>query len=169
MPDLGQTRVGAKSVTYSEAMPALSCVTLEHTRVTDEGVKSLVPARPRLRLSYRRCGATAMERESLGIPATATPPATRPKRRWRTMSLRALMLLIVVLAGWLAWQTSRARAQRRAVETIESQGGIVFYDDYIDEDGRVREKRGPRSVWKRWVKIGRASCRGSVGWWGGVG
>ena len=64
-----------------------------------------------------------MERESLGIPATATPPATRPKRRWRTMSLRALMLLIVVLAGWLAWQTNRARAQRWAVEVIENQKG----------------------------------------------
>jgi hypothetical protein len=59
-----------------------------------------------------------MDCEQSGIPTTATTPATRPKRRWHTLSLRVLMLLIAVVAGWLLCETNLPRAQRRAVAVI---------------------------------------------------
>jgi hypothetical protein len=44
------------------------------------------------------------------------------------MSLRAMMLVIVVVAGWLGWICNRARVQREAVAAIEAAGGMVSFD-----------------------------------------
>jgi hypothetical protein len=81
----------------------------------------------------------------------ASASITKPKRRWRTLSLRALMLLIALVASGLAWETNRARTQRRAVETLMKGGAEILYDDVIDEDGGYRKQEIPYPAWKRWV------------------
>jgi hypothetical protein len=66
------------------------------------------------------------------------------------MSLRALMLLIAVVAGWLGWICHRARVLREAVTAIESAGGTVYYDwewkdglPMTEEPGWLRRRLGP--------------------------
>lgn len=49
--------------------------------------------------------------------------------RLRVTSVRGLMLAIAVLSAWMAWQTNRARAQRRAIDIIEASGGGFRYED----------------------------------------
>ncbi|HEV3164642.1 MAG TPA: hypothetical protein VGZ22_11490 [Isosphaeraceae bacterium] len=80
----------------------------------------------------------------------ASGPATRPKRRWRTLSLRALMILIALVASGLAWETNRARTQRRAVEALWNEGVEIYYDDAIDEDGCFQDAH-EYPAWKTWV------------------
>jgi len=48
------------------------------------------------------------------------------------MSLRALMLVIVAVAGWLGWICHRARVHREAVAAIERAGGVVAFDWQLD-------------------------------------
>jgi hypothetical protein len=66
------------------------------------------------------------------------------------MSLRALMLLIVVVAGWLGWICHRARVQREAVAAIERAGGQVWFNWQLKngvvtggEPGWLRRRLGP--------------------------
>jgi hypothetical protein len=67
------------------------------------------------------------------------------------MSLRALMVLVALVASGLAWETNKARTQRRAVETLVSDGAVVCYDNEIDEDGRTRWQEETYPAWKQWV------------------
>ena len=64
---------------------------------------------------------------------TATP---KPRPRWLQFSLRGLLLLMVVISaplGWFAWKRERLRAQREAIQAIESLGGLAIYDlEYSD-------------------------------------
>ncbi len=59
--------------------------------------------------------------------AAAEPAHLKPRRRWFSISLRTLLLLVAVLAIWLGWQTNRARKQRRAVAAVLERGGTVRY------------------------------------------
>lgn len=45
--------------------------------------------------------------------------SARPRRRRLTLSLRALILLVVVVACWLAWVTNRARHQARVLAAMK--------------------------------------------------
>jgi hypothetical protein len=58
------------------------------------------------------------------------PEPTSPKgrRRWFSLSLRGLMILILVLGGLMGWKARRASLQRRAVARIEELKGSVVYD-----------------------------------------
>jgi hypothetical protein len=81
----------------------------------------------------------------------ATPTST-PRRRWRTISLRGLMLLILLTAVWLGWETNRARRQKHAIETIQRAGGLFFFDDESTADGTngtPSELRRP--AWQKWL------------------
>ncbi len=66
-------------------------------------------------------------------------PDPKPRRTWRQrlrfrLSVRALMVLVLVLGGWLGWVVHRARVQREVVATIVRAGGRVWYDDvWYDE------------------------------------
>jgi hypothetical protein len=54
-----------------------------------------------------------------------------PKRRWFRFSLRALFLLVFVVAvgsGFFAFKLQQARQQRQVIAAIESLGGSVAYD-----------------------------------------
>ncbi len=55
-----------------------------------------------------------------------TPKAPRP--RWKTISLRGLLWLILILGFWLGWVVNRARRQREAVAALQPFGGFVHHD-----------------------------------------
>jgi hypothetical protein len=81
-------------------------------------------------------------------------PSPRPiKRRWYRvrLSVRAMIILVVVLGCWLGWVVHRARVQRGAVNAVMRPGGrgtVVLYDwEYKDgnyvPNGKLR--------WPRWL------------------
>jgi hypothetical protein len=51
-----------------------------------------------------------------------------PKIRWKTISIRGLMLLVMVIAVWLGWLVNKAHRQRAAVTAVQRFGGFVHYD-----------------------------------------
>jgi hypothetical protein len=59
--------------------------------------------------------------------AASRAALTRPKRRFN-LSLRALLIIVLVLGAWLGWFVRMARVQREAVAAIEKAGGSVAYD-----------------------------------------
>src|SRR5262249_7077478 len=76
------------------------------------------------------------------VPGTDSKPS---RRRFRLgLRLWVVMLLIVPLAGALAWEAHRARRPRKAVEGIPRVTGLVPYDyQHVGEklvlDNRPRE------------------------------
>ncbi len=61
--------------------------------------------------------------------AGAGSKGVAPPSRWRPrVSLRALMVLVLLIGGLLGWRVRRASIQRRAVAAIRAAGGSVFYD-----------------------------------------
>jgi internalin A len=74
-------------------------------------------------------------------------PDNKPKgRRWKTISLRGLLLLVLVIAVWLGWIVQKARQQREAVAALQKLGGFVHYDwEFVD--GPVKVPRG-NLIWK---------------------
>jgi hypothetical protein len=81
-------------------------------------------------------------------PAEEQVETTRP-RRWLRLSVRALMVVVVVLAVALGWFVRRARVQREAVAAIERSGGQVRYDWEVLSTGGLNPNGKPR--WPRWV------------------
>ena len=53
---------------------------------------------------------------------------TKPRRRWFQFSLRTLLVLVAVVAVWLALLVNAARKQREAVAAIEALGGRIVYE-----------------------------------------
>jgi hypothetical protein len=92
------------------------------------------------------------------IDATSTA-APRRRKRLRGLSIRALMLLVLVVGGWLGWTCYRARVQREAVAAIKRAGGEVRYnwEQVDDEPGWLRRHLGPgffEDVTSIWVPFG---------------
>ncbi len=58
------------------------------------------------------------------------PPGTvsRPWRRYLRFSLRALIVVVLVIGGGMGWIVRSARIQRAAVAAIKDAGGMVYYD-----------------------------------------
>jgi hypothetical protein len=70
----------------------------------------------------------------------------KPIVRWKTISLRGLLLLIFGIALLLGWIANKARQQREAVAALQKFGGFVHYDwEFVD--GRVKVPRG-NLLWK---------------------
>jgi hypothetical protein len=68
-----------------------------------------------------------------------------PKPRWKTLSVRALLALILVIGLWLGWVVHKARQQREAVAALQKFGGFVHYDwEFIN--GPVKVPQG-NSIW----------------------
>jgi hypothetical protein len=68
------------------------------------------------------------------------------KSRRLKISVRVLMLLVVLLAVFLAWRANRARRQREAVAALQKFGGWVHYD-YELVPGPVKVAQGNR-LWR---------------------
>ena len=60
----------------------------------------------------------------------------RPKVRWKTISLRGLLLLVLAIALWLGWIVHKSRQQREAVAALQKFGGFVHYDwEFVERAG----------------------------------
>jgi hypothetical protein len=55
-------------------------------------------------------------------------PESRSWRRYLRLTVRALIVLVLVIGGALGWLVRSARLQRDAVGAIAKAGGTVFYD-----------------------------------------
>ena len=58
----------------------------------------------------------------------STPAPVKPRRVRFVISLRALMLLILIVGIWLGLTINRAESQRKAVAALKENGAIVLYD-----------------------------------------
>lgn len=79
-------------------------------------------------------------------------PDAPPRRRPR-LSLRAALLLVLVVGLPLGWKARRASIQRRAVVAVRAVGGKVSYLDELDARGFPRRPHRPGGpAWlRRWV------------------
>jgi hypothetical protein len=73
---------------------------------------------------------------------------SHPVRILLRFSVRALIVLVLVLGGVLGWIVRSARVQRDAVAAIEKAGGGVWYDWEL-KDGSPSPN--PRPWWSRWL------------------
>jgi hypothetical protein len=70
----------------------------------------------------------------------------KSKVRWKTISIRGLLLLILAIALWLGWVVNQAREQRQAVAALQTFGGFVHYDwEFVN--GPVKVPQG-NQLWK---------------------
>ena len=79
---------------------------------------------------------------------------SKSKHCWCRFSLRALLVLVVLVALflglWLKPRIDRARRQEQAVDVILALGGKVYYDYQKTENGGLSSKR--RSPVPRWLQ-----------------
>jgi Leucine Rich repeat len=81
-----------------------------------------------------------------------TDQAKKQRTRWKTISVRGLLLLILVIGLWLGFVANKAREQREAVAALQEFGGFVHYD-WEFKDGPVKVPRG-NSIWRpAWGKF----------------
>jgi hypothetical protein len=76
----------------------------------------------------------------------------RRRRRWWTLSVRSLLLLVLVTGGWLGWKARQARQQRAAVAAIVARGGFVLYDWQWDEACPYYADPSKRPWAPRWLR-----------------
>lgn len=74
----------------------------------------------------------------------------QPKRRFRlAISLRAMIVLVLVVGLVLGWRVSKARQQKLISQAIRERGGTIYYDWEV-VGGRYVPGRKPRiSEWVR--------------------
>jgi internalin A len=72
-----------------------------------------------------------------------------PKRRLLRLSVRALMVIVLILAVVLGWFVRRAMIQREAVLAIKKSGGQVYYDWQRRAGGGLNPSAEP--IWPRWL------------------
>jgi hypothetical protein len=81
-----------------------------------------------------------------------TDQAKKQRTRWKTISVRGLLLLILVIGLWLGFVANKAREQREAVAALQEFGGFVHYD-WEFTNGPVKVPRG-NTLWKpTWGKF----------------
>src|SRR5437764_11930310 len=76
-------------------------------------------------------------------------PTRRPWWTYIRLSLRALVLLVLLIGSILGWIVHPAHVQRDVVATIKRAGGHVFYDWEIGSDGSFLPKARPWAP--RWL------------------
>jgi hypothetical protein len=87
----------------------------------------------------------------------------KPKARWKTISLRGLLLLILAIALWLGWIVNKARQQREAVAGLQKFGGFVHYDwEFIN--GPVKVPQGNNLWMPSWGKLNKTAKPWAPDW-----
>ncbi len=81
---------------------------------------------------------------------------SKSRRPWLRFSLRALLVLVLLLSvplGWFSWKMDRAREQREVVEGISELGGYIIYDYEFDETGELIWEAEPTTpAWlRKWL------------------
>jgi hypothetical protein len=77
--------------------------------------------------------------------------ANKPKVRWKTISIRGMLLLVLAIGLWLGWIVNKARQQREAVAALQKFGGFVHYD-WEFKNGPVKVPRGNHIWMASWGK-----------------
>jgi hypothetical protein len=95
-----------------------------------------------------------MDNGSIPAPGCGpTSPGLESHASWwrrRGLSLRALMLVVLLIGSSLGWLAYRARVQRDAVAAIRRIGGSVLYDWQVaDDKSWPVEKR--QAGWRAWL------------------
>jgi hypothetical protein len=67
----------------------------------------------------------------------------RRRRRWRTLSIRSLLLLVLVAGGWLGCEARKIRRQKTAVAGIRALDGRFLYDWQWADGSRASASDGP--------------------------
>jgi hypothetical protein len=76
----------------------------------------------------------------------------KPRVRWKTISLRGLLVIVLVIAVWLGWVVNKARRQREAVAALQKFGGFVHYDwEFVN--GPVKVPQGNLLWMPSWGKF----------------
>ena len=88
------------------------------------------------------------------MTASAAPP--RSRRNWLRLSLRSLLVLVTLLAVWMALIANRAREQRRIVTALaQYPGAMIMYAHEWDvaAGGEIPKPRPlgppPGPAWRR--------------------
>ncbi len=85
---------------------------------------------------------------------TDLPKLARPRRRWFRVNLRGLMILVLVVAGLIAWPITIIHRQREAIHAVREARGFIEWDYEIDAispgGGRPAVKPEPHAP--RWVR-----------------
>lgn len=78
-------------------------------------------------------------------------PESSPGRRRRryVLSLRALLVLVLVVGGGLGWFVHKARVRREAVAAIVAAGGHAYYDWEFPDDPSATGP--PKPPWPEWL------------------
>ncbi len=84
----------------------------------------------------------------MDVRATEVPIVLK-KRRRLSLSVRALMALVMVVGGGLGWITYRARVQREAVAVIGRAGGSVWLNRPWTDKPRLGTVKHPGLAWMR--------------------
>jgi hypothetical protein len=75
-------------------------------------------------------------------------PNRHPWWSYLRLSTRALLVLVLLLACWLAWVVRATRHQRDAVAAVKKAGGFVQYDwEWKDGDYVQGPRRSPGPRW----------------------
>lgn len=78
------------------------------------------------------------------------PPQPKRKRRWLSYSLRSLFVVVTILCVALGYWTHRANRQKAVVKWVEENGGGVYYDFHVDEQGYLIDNLKPPGP--KWVQ-----------------
>jgi hypothetical protein len=67
------------------------------------------------------------------------------------LSLRALLAFTAIACLWFGKASIDARRQRAAVDWVESNGGLVFYDWSYDQHGAPKPVGSQKPFWPKWL------------------
>jgi internalin A len=82
------------------------------------------------------------------LPPMPTPPVTRRWRRFLRFSVRAMIVVVLVIGAWMGWIVRQAHVQRDAVAVIRRAGCSVMYN-WEWSDGRSIPGGKPQAP--RWL------------------
>ncbi len=105
-----------------------------------------------------------MSIESAEAPTDALKPTSR---RRLGLSVRALMLVVLVLGGWLGWIAHRARVQREAVAVIRRHHASVWFNQSWHRNPFPPDPQPGPPLLRRWVGPDYFDTALSVNFYGG--